>query len=321
VTIFAERGARREQREKTTSDFFAKHVGGKDLMQFSRQLAAFVRAGIPILDALSLLEEDTSNPTLKLALSQIGEALRRGEALSTALDEHPKVFPVAYRSMLRSAELTGNLDGVLESLSRYLERDVDAREKVRAAMVYPIVVLVMSLGVVILLTTFVLPKFTVFFASFHEKLPLPTRMLMDFASVTRHFGLEIVAGVLCVGVLAFGWSRSTGGRRVRDRMLLRLPLVGVALRYTLVERFCRILASMTQAGVPLSDAMTVAAEAMNNVHVQSALEVARGEMMEGDGIARPLSRTTLFPAAATQMLRRRGHRRARCAVGVRCHFL
>jgi type IV pilus assembly protein PilC len=286
-----------------TSKFLAKRVGGKDLMQFSRQLASFVRAGIPILDALSLLEQDTANPTLKSALFETAEGLRRGESLSTAFEAHPKVFPIAYRSMLRSAELTGNLDTVLDDVSEYLEREVEARAKLKAAMIYPAVIVVMSIGVVILLTTFVLPKFVVFFKSFHQKLPLATRMLLNFAAFSKHYGPLVLVIHTVLTIAGLAWIRGRRGRPVLDRLLLRLPVLGPALRFALVERFCRILASMTRSGVSVPEAMSVAGAAMNNHHVSASLDVARQEMMEGQGIAGPLARTGLFPPAAAQMLR------------------
>jgi type IV pilus assembly protein PilC len=290
-------------RAKVNRELMPKRVNGKDLMQFSRQLAAFVRAGIPILDGLALLEEDTVNPTLKRTLSAMADSLRRGEPLSVALEQHPKVFPNAYRSMLRSAELTGNLDTVLDRVSHYLERDVEARGRIKAALIYPAIIVVMSVGVVVLLTTFVLPKFKVFFTSFHRRLPLPTRILLNGANFISSFWWLIVLAIGVIVGAGVWFVRDPRGRAKLDGLVLRIPLVGETLRFAMVERFCRILASMTAAGVALPDALDVAGAAMGNVHVARALTVARDDMMQGQGIAGPLSRSELFPPAAVQMLR------------------
>ncbi|BEP14307.1 type II secretion system F family protein [Acidothermaceae bacterium B102] len=288
---------------KNTSSFFDKRVKPKELMQFSRQLAAFVRAGIPILDGLSLLAEDTTNPTMKRALADMEDSLRRGDSISSALERSPKVFSKAYRSMLRSAELTGNLDTVLERVAGYLERDVEARSKIKAASVYPIVIVVMAVGVVTLLVTYVLPKFSIFFKGFHTRLPLPTRMLINSTNFLTNWWFVIVGVAVAAGAaLAWSWRRPQYRRHI-DRLILRLPVMGPLLRFAMVERFCRILSSMLQAGVSLPEAMTVASQAMNNLVVEKALDEAREGIMRGEGLAGPLGRTALFPPAATQMLR------------------
>ena len=288
---------------QSTSSFFDKRVKPKELMQFSRQLAAFVRAGIPILDGLSLLQQDTTNPTMVRALADMEDSLRRGDTLSAALERSPKVFSKAYRSMLRSAELTGNLDTVLERVAGYLERDVDARSKIKAASVYPAVIVVMSIGVVTLLVAYVLPKFKVFFNGFHTRLPLPTRMLINSANfLTDWWWLLLTLAVVSGAGFLYAW-RQPRSRFAIDRMILRTPVMGPLLRFAMVERFCRILSSMLQAGVSLPEAMTVSAEAMNNAVVESALAEAREGIMRGEGLAGPLGRTALFPPAARQMLK------------------
>jgi type IV pilus assembly protein PilC len=292
-----------DEPQKLKRELMPKRVGAKDLMQFSRQLAAFVRAGIPILEGLALLEQDTPNSTMKATLVAMADSLRRGEPFSAALEHHPKVFPNAYRSMLRSAELTGNLDSVLDRVSHYLERDVETRSKIKAALVYPAIIMTMSVGVVVLLTTFVLPKFKTFFVSFHQKLPLPTRMLLNAAKFFETFWWAIALGFVLLAVAAAFGLRDRRGRIRFDRFVLTLPLIGQTLRYAMVERFCRILSSMTAAGVALPDALDVAGAAMGNRHIALALNVARDDMMQGQGISGPLSRTTLFPPAAVQMLR------------------
>ena len=290
--------ARREPRE-----IIPARVKGTDLMHLSRQLAAFLRAGIPILDGLDLLAREASNATLRRALSDMAEGVRQGEPLAEAFDRHPKVFPTAYRSMVRSAELSGSLDTVLDRLTIYVEREVAAKNQIRSAMTYPAVIVVLSVAVSLLLVTFVLPKFRVFFTSFNQQLPLPTRMLLGLSDLVRDWWWAGLAGFVVLAVLATRYLRTEGGKLRRDQVLLRVPVIGDALRYSIVERFARVMASMLRAGVPLGEAMEVAAAATGNRPAGIKLAKARESMLHGDGIAGPLAETGIFPAPARQMLR------------------
>lgn len=293
-----DRPVRREPRE-----IMPARVKGTDLMHLSRQLAAFIRAGIPILDGLDLLGREASNATLRRTLADVAEGLRQGEPLAEAFDRHPKVFPPAYRSMVRSAELSGSLDTVLDRMTVYIEREVAARNQIRSAMTYPAVIVVLSVAVSLLLVTFVLPKFRVFFASFNQELPLPTRILMGISDLVREWWWAGLAGFVVLGVVSTLFLRTERGKLWRDRFLLRVPVIGDALRFSIVERFARVMSSMLQAGVPLGDAMNVAASATANRPALLKLAVARDAMLSGDGIAGPLAETGLFPAPARQMLR------------------
>lgn len=274
-----------------------------DLMHLSRQMAAFVRAGLPILEAVHTIGEEATNSSVRRVMQEIEDGLRSGERFSDCLDRHPKVFPPFYRGIVRSAELTGELDTVLSRLAVYIERDLEARRRVKAATIYPTVILVMSIVTITVLAWFVLPKFKVFFNSLNAKLPLPTRMLLAITDFLTAWwwalGLSIVAVVLIVlAVLS-----TEGGRYGKDRLLLSIPVLGVTIQYALVERFCRILASMVTAGVALPDGLRVATDSLRNrVYIRS-LNSVRESMLEGEGIAGPLARTSLFPTTAVQMLR------------------
>jgi type IV pilus assembly protein PilC len=288
---------------KEPREIIPSRVTGKDLMHLSRQLAAFLRAGIPILDGLDLLGREASNTTLRRTLADVAEGLRQGEPLAEAFDRHPKVFPQAYRSMIRSAELSGSLDTVLDRLTVYIEREVEAKGKIRSAMIYPAVIVVLSISVSVLLVTFVLPKFRVFFESFDQELPLPTRMLLGLSDFVHNWWWAVLVVVAVGGVGTFLYGRSPAGRAIADRVLLRLPVLGDALQFSIVERFARVLSAMLRAGVPLGDAMEVAASATNSPSATAKLHIARAAMLSGEGMSGPLAATGIFPASATQMLR------------------
>ena len=280
-----------------------KKVKREEVMHFSRQLAAFIRAGIPILDAIDVFGQEAANPVFKNVLLEIGDALRSGDPLSSAVGAHGRVFPRFYVDMLKAAELTGRLDSVLDQVAAYMQRDLEARRKVRSAMTYPAMIGAMSLVTVGILTIFVLPRFETFFQSFNARLPLPTRIVLNGARFLGEWWWAVLAGLGAVGLAIFLILRTPGGRRVKDGMLLKMPVVADVVRYAIVERFCRILSSMIAAGVPLPDAMIIVGESTRNSIYQKALAHVREEMLEGEGIATPITRTAMFPPTVTQMIR------------------
>jgi type IV pilus assembly protein PilC len=280
-----------------------KKVPRQEIMNFSRQLAAFIRAGIPILEAIDTFTEETGNKTFRAALDSIGVALRRGETFSDAVAGQGAAFPRFYVDMLRAAELTGRLESVLDQLSRYIERDQEAKRKVRSAMTYPALIGVMSLVTVGILSVFVLPRFKTFFQSFNAKLPLPTRMVLAMGAFVGTWWWAIAFAVVVLLAAGFTIFKSAAGRAGVDKALLKLPVVADVVKYSIVERFCRILASMVKAGVPLPDAMVVVSEATRNKVYERALVQVRAAMLQGEGIAGPIARTHLFPTAVTQMVR------------------
>jgi type IV pilus assembly protein PilC len=280
-----------------------KKLPPAEVMHFSRQLGAFVRAGVPLIEAIEVIEEEAENKVLRRVLAAVREELRTGETFSSALAPFQTMFPQFYVDMLRAAELTGTLDNVLDEISRYIERDLDARQKIRSAMVYPLVVLVMAIITITVLAVYVLPRFKDFFASLGAKLPLPTRMLIGLTDFLGNWWWALLGGIVLIVVGFALLFRAHWGRRLRDRTLLKLWVVGEVVRYTIVERFCRLLASMMEAGVPLPEAMTVLGRGTNNVIFQEGLASVREAMVRGQGIAAPMAASKLFPGAVIQMVR------------------
>jgi type IV pilus assembly protein PilC len=279
-----------------------RRVKREEVMHLSRQLGAFIRAGLPLIEAVRTLGEEASNSAVGKMMVDIEEGLRRGERLSDCVDRHPKVFPEFYRGILRSAELTGQLDTVLEQLAKYLERDLEARRRIKAAMIYPAMISLMALGTVVVLASFVLPRFKVFFDSLNAKLPLPTRILLAITDFLADWWWVVVGSAGTVFLLGWLVVQTEPGRLVRDRIVLKLPLIGPTVRFALVERFSRILSSMASAGVPLPDALRVATASLRNrVFIRSFSQVGDA-MLRGEGLARPLANTGLFPSTAARMI-------------------
>ena len=280
-----------------------KKVPREEVMHFSRQLGVFVKAGIPIIDSLEIIEGESTNKLFKKVLADMIESLAAGDTFALAAEAHPEAFPPYYVGMLSSAELSGNLDTVLSQLSDYMERDADARSKVTAAMIYPSIVLGMSLVTVVVLGVFVMPRFKTFFQSLHASLPLPTRMLIsatNFVEANWYIIFAVIFAIVLVIAITF---HSKQGRAHIDSFVLQIPVIGDLIQHVMVERICRVMASMLQAGVALPEAMTVTSESVSNAVYKRGLDTIRDEMLEGRGLAEPVASSQLFPSAARQMMR------------------
>ena len=293
----------KERKNVLKFEITKKTVKRKEVMHFSRQLSVFVEAGIPIMEALELIAEETTDKLFKKCLLDMVAELQGGETFASAAASHPEAFPRYYVAVLESAELTGTLDTVLLELATYLETDLEARSAITSALIYPAVVAVMAVITVVVLATFVLPKFRTFFSSLNAKLPLPTRMLLSISGFVSTWWWAIGALIVAVVVTFVALRRSRQGRAWLDSVILKIPVAGSLVQAAIIERVCRVLASLVTAGVDLPRAMAVTAEASNNAVYNGGLTHIREQMMEGNGLANPLAETGLFPAAARQMFR------------------
>ncbi|MEP1123966.1 MAG: type II secretion system F family protein [Ilumatobacter sp.] len=292
-----------ESRGLLDFELTAEKVKKKELMHFTRQLAVFVKAGIPITDALITIGDETDDVALRRAISGLTDDLRNGGLLSVSAAGFPHVFPDFYIGILQSAELTGQLDTALESLAEYLERALDTRAKVVGALSYPMVVMVMALGTVLLLAGYVLPQFKPLFEELGADLPLPTRMMLFFSRFFTDLWF-FTAGFIGVFVASMLFlAKHPTGKIWRQHLVLKIPIVKGIIDYAILERFCRILGAMVQAGVPLPEGLKTATDATANVIYIERLEIARAQMLEGRGFAGPLIETELFPGAARQMFK------------------
>jgi type IV pilus assembly protein PilC len=291
----------REKKSLLSLEITKKKVKRRELMHFSRQMAVFMRAGIPVLESMEVMTSEVGDKVFQRVLAEMSDSLRAGETFAGAADEHPEAFPPYYLGILRSAELTGNLDVVLDQLSDYIERDVEAKRKVTSALIYPAIVMVMAVVAIVVIAGFVLPKFKTFFASLNAKLPLPTRMLLAIANFFTNDWYVIVGIIIVLGAVAVLLTVTARGRELRDTILLRTPVLGDLITTSILERFCRILCTMVDAGVPIPDALQVSGDATANRIFRRGLFSAREAMLRGEGLAAPLAATRLFPTAARHM--------------------
>ena len=293
------------ERKGLNADITQKKVPLLEIMHFSRQMSTFIRAGIPIVEALDTLRADSKNKRFQGVLEDVVEKVGNGGAtLGDAIASHSDVFPTYFMAMLRSAELTGKMDDAFEQLHRYIRRDVQLTKQVRKALIYPCILLAVAFGVVAIIVIFVIPKFAEFFESFGAELPLPTRMLMavaDFVGSTAGAITGVMIVVSIVGVIAY--VRTEGGRRNLHALLLKIPVLNTVVVYGATERFTRILAVLLDAGVPLADAMPSAIDCTTNIIFRERLAVASEAVLVGRGFADPISETELFPPTVVSMIR------------------
>ncbi len=292
-----------EKRSVMQTEIGGSRVKRDEVMHLSRQLSAFVRAGLPLIEAVHTLGVESGNPSLRRTMADVEQGLHRGDSLSSCFDRHPRIFPAYYRGILRSAELTGQLDTVLDQLAKYLERDLEARRRINQAMIYPAMIATLALFTVVVLAGFVLPRFRTFFEGLDAELPLAPRILLGITDFVLGWWWAVLGGVVAAVLIVLLALQTKAGRYAWDRFLLGLPVIGGTIRYALVERFCRVLASMAAAGVALPEALRVATDSLRNRVFIRSLSRVNEEMLEGQGLAVPLSRTRLFPGTAARMIR------------------
>lgn len=274
-----------------------------ELMHFSRQMSTFVRAGVPLIEAIRIIRRESKNRTLQRTLSDLIERLQDGQSLADAVAAHREVFPPFYVGILQAAELTGNLDQAFLQLTAYLKRDIDISRKIKGALTYPIILFIIAMAAVLVIVLFAMPRFEDFFASFDAQLPLPTRMLLSTSRFIGSWWWLIL--ILMIGTVA-GFLvviQTPRGRLAYHKALLSIPMVRYVTQFAITERFCRVLSTMLDAGVPLPESFATATEGTNNLVFQNELARAREGMMAGDGIADPIIESGLFPSTIAQMIR------------------
>jgi type IV pilus assembly protein PilC len=281
-----------------------KRVKLGDLVVFSRQFATMINAGLPIVRALYVLSEQTENQKLKEVVVQVRKDVEAGLALSEALEKHPKVFSRLYVEMVRAGEIGGMLDEVLLRVADQLEGDQELRRKVKSAMTYPMVVLVLAILAASFMLIFIVPVFARMFEDLGGTLPLPTRVAMGISGIlTSIYGVLVYAAM---GAAVFGflrWKNTENGRRVWGRISLRLPAkIGDVIQKVALARFARTLGTLSAAGVPILQAIEITATSSGNWVVENALLKSRDAIREGLPIYKPLEDEPVFPPMVIRMI-------------------
>jgi type IV pilus assembly protein PilC len=274
-----------------------------EVIIFTRQLATFVRVGMPILEGLAVLRDQSGSKIMNRALGEMISDLSTGASLSAGMAKFPRIFSRLYVDMVRSAEVSGNLDDVLKQLASYMSRDESALRKVRNAMIYPAIVLTLALGVISVLVGFVLPAFARLFADFRAQMPLPTRILLTVGLFCHDHMLAIFATAAVIIIGSFAFAQTNRGRDTFDSLVLRTPVLGTIIRFSVVERYLRTLGTLAKAGIPISQMIDTANRSIGNAVFSKGLGAVRDDMLSGEGFAVPLERTRLFPKLVIQMIK------------------
>jgi type IV pilus assembly protein PilC len=274
----------------------------KDLAVFSRQFATMVNSGLPILRALSILEQQTESRILSKAVVQVRAEIEKGSSLSAALAKQPRVFNNLYVAMVQSGETGGVLEAVLERLAQSLEREVQLRQRIKSAMTYPIVVLGFVSLILLAMLVFIVPQFNNIYADLGGTLPLPTRMLLKVSDLVVHKAIFLLAGL---GLAVFAirrYIKTPRGRLQWDTLKLKIPIFGGLFQKTALARFSRILGVLNRSGVPILQSLDVTAEVVNNALVARAIKDVQESVKGGESLSKPLGKHGVFPPMVVQML-------------------
>jgi type IV pilus assembly protein PilC len=277
-------------------------VGEKDLVIFTRQFATMIDAGLPLVQCLDILASQLDNLAFREVLTKVKTRVESGSTLADALGDHPKVFDTLYVQLVAAGEIGGILDTILNRLAAYIEKNEKLKRKVKAAMVYPTIVLVVAIGVTTVLLLFVTPTFEKMFKDFGGSMPAPTQIVIDLSKWLQKYILYLVIGIV-VGTFVFKtWKSTKQGRETWDRFTIRTPLFGTIIRKVAVARFTRTLGTMISSGVPILDALEVVAKTAGNTVVEKAIRYTKEKISEGKTIVQPLGETKVFPPMVVQMI-------------------
>ncbi|HVM60729.1 MAG TPA: type II secretion system F family protein [Verrucomicrobiae bacterium] len=277
-------------------------VKPQDLVVFTRQLATMIDAGLPLVQSLTALEEQTDSQALKPVVRETTEKVEQGHAFSEALAEHPKVFNKLYVSMVEAGETGGLLSEILDRLACYLESSARLKKKVKSAMTYPVIVCVVALGIALFLIIKVIPIFGGIYKDFGAALPMPTQILIDISDAVRTY---FVLTVVVVGVTVFGlvkFKRSRRGTALWDRVKLRLPVFGKLVHKICISRFSRTFAALLRSGVPILETLHIVGQSSGNTVVESAVAKAAASIEHGDNLAVALGQNPIFPPMLVRMI-------------------
>jgi type IV pilus assembly protein PilC len=282
---------------------FGGGVSAKELAVFTRQFSVMIDAGLPLVQCLEILAGQQENKTFQKVLTGVRSSVEGGATLSASMKQYPKAFDLLYSNMVEAGETGGILDTILQRLSSYIEKNVKLKRAVKSALVYPIGVLTVAVGVITLLLWKVVPIFATLFVGLGVDLPLPTRIVIGLSNfIGSIFGLLIFVGVIAALVGLKVWYGTPGGRYAIDATLLRLPLIGVLLRKIAVARFTRTLGTLISSGVPILEGLDITARTAGNAVIEKALHSVRKALEGGRSLTEPLKETDVFPGMVTQMI-------------------
>ncbi len=273
----------------------------KEVVMFSKQLALLIEAGTDVVAALELLQEQITNRAFQTMVKEVVTAVRGGAKLSQAMSRHPKAFSRLYCRTVAIGEETGNLEQVLRQMANYIEKEALAAKKVKSAMIYPIIVVLLVIMVIAVMVFFVMPNFMGLYGALGAELPMATRALLAISGFLLSYWWAILLAVLGVAAGLYAYIKTPAGRYWWDSFKLKMPLLGRVILFSELSRYANTVATLFRAGVPLPEIMTLSIDNAQNKVIADALTTVRDEMLKGQGLSRPMSRNPIFPALIVQM--------------------
>jgi len=274
-----------------------------EIVMFSRQLALLLESGTDIVTSLDLLQDQIANQTLRRIISEVASDIRGGSPLSKALSKHPRAFSPMYSQAIAAGEQGGNLEVVLRQMADYLERGATTEKKLKGALTYPFIVVLVAVIVVAILMTFVFPSFVSFYAQVGAELPLATRMLIGITDWFSHYGLYLIIVILAVIGLIYVYIKTPAGKYRWDKMMLRLPVVGRIVRLSELSRSCRTMSLLIRVGLPLPEVLAATVRGTTNKAVEESLSEVQQALIRGEGLAQPMGQRDIFLPLMTQMVK------------------
>jgi type IV pilus assembly protein PilC len=281
---------------------FSGGIGAKRIAIFTRQFSVMLDAGLPLVQCLEILGEQEEHRGFQATINQVRSDVESGATLADSMRKHPKAFDNLFTNMVAAGEAGGILDIILQRLSVYIEKAVKLNSQVKAALIYPVAIIVIAAMVVFIILWKVIPVFAQLFSGLGGEMPLLTRLVIGASNFVADYFI-FIALVVGFGIVAINrWHKTPHGRRVLDGLLLRIPIIGMLLRKISVARFCRTLATLTASGVPILDGLEITAKTAGNAIIEDAVMAVRKSVEEGKTISEPLAQTKVFPAMVVQMI-------------------
>lgn len=277
-------------------------VKQREVMIFTRQLATMIEAGLPIVQSLHILAQQTPNKLFAKTIRQVKQEVEGGGTFAVSLKKHPEIFDELYVNMVSAGEIAGILDTILARLASYMEKAVKLKSRLKGAMIYPVSIVTVAIGVTAILLVYVIPIFADMFASFGKALPLPTQVALRLSSTTIAYYKYMIVGVLGIFFGLRFFYRTESGRFGIDSLLLKVPIFGTLICKAAVARFTRTLGTLLSSGVPILESLIITGKTAGNKAVEKAILAARQAISEGKTLTAPLATSGVFPPMACQMI-------------------
>ncbi len=277
-------------------------VRAEDLMLFAQQMATLTEASVPFLKSLEILKAQTSSRMLYDIIDKIEDDAKAGLPLFRSLSKHPRIFTPLWLSLVEAGESSGRLAEVLDQLARYIEERQELKKKVINALIYPVMLLGMTVGVVVVLLVKIIPTFAELFAGFNMELPMLTRIVIKVSYILKDYFLFVVVGVAAVVYLIKRYIQTPQGKELFDKVSLKVPIMGALIKNISLERFANDLFILLRSAVPILSSLEIITRVVGNTVMQDTLEQARRDVQEGKSMSESLSKSGIFPPLVTEMI-------------------